>query len=246
MNRILFEDNEIGDSGRVCVAGRRARHITKVLKPEVGATLRVGVLDGSRGSGEVLSVTRDRVALACTFEDELPDAPRVDLLLALPRPKVMRRLWAPLASLGVGRIVLTNAAKVERNFFDTHWLEEDVYRPLLVEGLEQSGDTRVPSVTICRRLKPFVEDELDGLFPGSRRLICHPRHATPLGDAGIAGAERVLLAIGPEGGWSDYEIDMFAAQGFDCVSMGWRTLRTDVACMALIALSKAEMEKAES
>jgi len=236
MNRILMGEDEVGADGHVSLAGRRAAHIAKVLTPEVGALLRVGILDGPRGRGEVLSVTRDRVELACTFEAQPPAAPCVDLLLALPRPKVTRRLWAPLASLGVGQIILTNAEKVERNYFDTHWLEEEVYRPLLIEGLEQSGDTRLPAVTICRRLKPFVEDRLDQEFPDSKRLICHPRNAIPLGDAGLDAAPRVLVAIGPEGGWSDYEIDLFAAHGFDCVSMGWRTLRSDVACIALISI----------
>jgi len=236
MNRILMDENEVGADGHVSLAGRRSAHIAKVLKPEVGAVLRVGVLNGPRGSGKVLSVTRDRVELACTFEEQLPKAPCVDLLLALPRPKVTRRLWAPLASLGVGQIILTNAEKVERNYFDTHWLEEEEYRPLLIEGLEQSGDTRLPAVTICRRLKPFVEDELDMRFPDSRRLICHPRNAIPLRKAKLDTVPRVLVAVGPEGGWSDYEVDLFAAHGFDCVSMGWRTLRSDVACIALISI----------
>ncbi len=234
MNRVLFERGEIGADGGVCVSGRRASHIAKVLKPQAGAFLRIGVLDGACGRGEVVSVARDRVELVCTFEDDPPEMPRVDLLLALPRPKVMRRLWAPLASLGVGQIFLTNAEKVERNYFDTHWLEENVYRPLLVEGLEQSGDTHVPDVTICRRLKPLVEDRLDDLSSDSRRLIFHPREATAIGDVDLGKASRVLLAIGPEGGWSDYEINLFARHGFDCVSMGWRTLRTDVACISVI------------
>ena len=253
MNRVLFEKSEVGDDGSVCVGGPRAAHIARVLKPEIGATLRVGILDGPSGWGTVRGCDLQdcsgngeasaRVALQCTFEDEPPEPPRVDVLLALPRPKVMRRLWATLASLGVGKIVLTNAEKVERVYFDTHWLDEDVYRPLLIEGLAQSGDTRVPKVTICRQLKPFVEDRLDAVFPDSLRLICHPRTAKPIGAVAVSESERVLLAIGPEGGWSDYEVDLFAAHGFDCVSMGWRTLRSDVACLALITAINVVRER---
>lgn len=235
MNRILFEDNELGSEGSVCVTGRRAAHITKVLKPKVGQELRVGLLNGPCGTATVLSVEQGRVSMSCSFEAELPEAPRIDLLLAVPRPKVMRRLWAQLASLGVGRIILTNAEKVERNYFDTHWLEPETYRPLLLEGLEQSGDTRMPEVTILRRLKPFMEDSLSESFAQHHRLICHPRHAISLGNAGLGDGRRVLLAVGPEGGWSDYEVDLFARYGFDAISLGWRTLRTDVACVALMS-----------
>ena len=239
MNRILFEAREVGADGIVHLAGRRAVHVAEVLSPALGAALRVGILDGPMGMGEVISLAPAEVTLRCTFEDAAPPPPSVDLLLALPRPKVMRRLWAQLASLGLGRIVLTNAEKVERNYFDTHWLQESVYRPLLIEGLEQSGDTRMPAVTVCRQLKPLVEDQLEPLFPDSRRIICHPRDAKSINSVGLATAPRVLLAIGPEGGWSDYEIDLFTQYGFDCISFGWRTLRADVACVALIAAVKA-------
>jgi 16S rRNA (uracil1498-N3)-methyltransferase len=242
MNRILLEQDEVGADGRACVTGRRAAHIVGVLKPAVGDSLRVGMVNGGAGMGEVLSVERGRVALACRFDEALPSPPRIDVLLAVPRPKVMRRLWSALASLGVGRIVLTNAEKVERNYFDTHWLEEETYRPLLIEGLEQSGDTRLPQVTVCRRLKPFVEDVLDREFQKGRRLICHPREAQPVGRINLSEAPRILLAIGPEGGWSDYEVDLFARYGFDCVSLGWRTLRTDVACIALISAVNAALD----
>ena len=74
----------------------------------------------------------------------------------------MRRLWAQIAALGVGRIILTNAEKVERNYFDTHILAPETYRPLLIEGLQQARDTRLP---VC--LDPpavqrsSIEDELD-------------------------------------------------------------------------------------
>ena len=239
MNRILFDESEVDRGGVVCLSGRRAAHISDVLNPVVGDSLRVGVLNGACGDGQVLSVEPDTVTLRCVFLEETVPEPSIDILLALPRPKVMRRLWAPLASLGVGRILLTNGEKVQRNYFDTHWLQEVVYRPLLIEGLEQSGDTRIPDVTICRRLKPLVTDQLDGVFPDSRRVICHPRDAKPINQIPLKSASRVLLAIGPEGGWSDYEVDLFTQYGFDCISFGWRALRADVACIALIAAVKA-------
>ncbi len=233
MNRVLFEQSEVDADGCICVTGRRAKHIINVLKPEIGDTLRVGVLDGSCGSGVVLGFDGNLVEIRCSLDEKKPEPPAVDLLLALPRPKVMKRLWAPLASLGAGRIILTNAEKVERNYFDTHWLDEDHYRPLLIEGLEQSGDTLLPRVEIQRQLKPFIEDKLESQFAGMRRLIGHPRNSHPVGALDWDN-RRVLLAVGPEGGWSDYEIDLLARHGFECITLGWRTLRTDVACIAMM------------
>src|SRR6202043_2921377 len=113
----------------------------------------------------------------CAFDATVPSRPRVDLLLALPRPKVMRRLWAQIAALGVGQIILTNAEKVERNYFDTHILSPETYRPLLIEGLQQSRDTRLPVVSIHRQFKVLVEDQLDALFGSGLRIVADPSAA---------------------------------------------------------------------
>jgi len=175
------------------------------------------------------------------FETEAPPRPRVDLLLAVPRPKVMRRLWAQLAALGVSRVILTNAERVERPYFDTHVLTPECYRPLLIEGLQQARDTRLPAVSIHRRFKVLVEDGLDALSDAGLRLVADPGAATRAGDAVRAGLgaspdARVLLAVGPEGGWNAFELRLLEAHGFQHIGMGPRTLRTDTACLALLAL----------
>jgi RsmE family RNA methyltransferase len=149
----------------------------------------------------------------------------------------MRRLWAQLSALGVGKILLTNAERVERNYFDTHVLTPDCYRPLLVEGLQQARDTRLPRVSIHRQFKVLVEDALDQLCPDGRRLVADPRVLPTVRDAVRESRdERILVAIGPEGGWNDFERRLLEAHRFEAVGMGPRTLRTDTACIALLAL----------
>ena len=238
MNLILFEPDEIGEAGTVVLGGARAAHLLSVLHVEPGHTVRVGVVDGPRGTARVESLAGDEIALRCAFEDEIPARPHVDLLLAVPRPKVMRRLWAQIAALGVGQIILTNAEKVERNYFDTHILAPETYRPLLIEGLQQARDTRVPIVSIHRQFKILIEDDLDRLSGAGLRVVAHPSAATPLADVvRTAGDQRILLAIGPEGGWNAFELGLLDAHGFRSAGMGPRTLRTDTACVALIALA---------
>ena len=192
------------------------------------------------GRGRVLATGDGTVDLRCTFDEVVPAPPRVDLLLALPRPKVLRRLWSQLAALGVGQIIVTNAARVERNYFDTHVLTAACYRPLLIEGLQQARDTRLPAISIHRQFRVLVEDELDRLVPVAPRavrLAAHPGDARTIADAlRDRSAERVLLAIGPEGGWNDFELELLRVHGFVTAGMGARTLRTDTACVALIAL----------
>ncbi len=237
MNLIILERSEVGDLGDVSLSGVRADHLLNVLKVAAGRHVRVGVLDGPCGVGTVRSVAGGTVELRCAFDTTVPPRPRVDLLLALPRPKVMRRLWAQIAALGVGQIILTNAERVERNYFDTHVLTPECYRPLLVEGLQQARDTRRPDVSIHRQFKVLIEDELDTLFPSGLRLVADPVAKKQAGAVvRESTAERILLAIGPEGGWNDFETALLEAHGFQSACMGPRTVRTDTACIALLAL----------
>jgi RsmE family RNA methyltransferase len=243
LNLILLERHELVGA-RATLRDERAAHIREVLRAQTGDRLRVGLPDGPRGTATITALDDAHVELRCTWETETPPVPRVDLLLALPRPKVLRRLWAQLAALGVGRIALTNAAKVERNYFDTHVVQPATYRPLLLEGLQQAQDTRLPLVSLHKQLKPLVEDRLDELFPDTLRLLADPSALETLQSripAGFAG--RILLAVGPEGGWTDFERDLFARQGFLGIGLGPRTLRTDTACVALLANTHADLAR---
>lgn len=240
MNLILLEADEVRAGGDVRLTGPRAAHLLNVLTVAAGDAVRIGIVDGPRGVGQVRAVEDGAVELGCTFEAAAPPVPAIDLLLALPRPKVLRRLWAQIAAIGVGQIVLTNAERVERNYFDTHVLTPECYRPLFIEGLQQARDTRMPAVSVHRQFRKLVEDDLDSLFPSGLRLVADPS-ATQSAQAGVRtrGADRILVAIGPEGGWNAFELDLLAGRGFHAVGMGPRTLRTDTACIALLTLVHA-------
>jgi len=236
MNRILLEPDEVDANGAVCLTGRRADHLLNVLQVVPGRTVRVGILGGTTGSAAVTTVEAGRIRLVCRLDPPVPPGPVPDLLLAVPRPKVLRRLWAPLAELGVRRVVLTNAEQVERVYFDTHWLHPDVIRTEWIKGLEQQAvDTHLPEVRVCKQLKPFIEDELETYAPGSLRLLADP--AETVTDVGsLPAGKHCLVAVGPEGGWSAYERDLFQAHGFQVFSLGPRMLKVDTACVAVLSV----------
>lgn len=215
----------------------RATHLIDVLRAQAGQDVRIGIVDGALGVGTVSSIAGRTVTLVCALEGTPPPRPVVDLLLAVPRPKVLRRLWPQLAALGVGRVMLTNAARVERPYFATHFLEAAIYRPLLLEGLQQARDTHVPVVSIHRQFRPLVEDQLDAFGPYAGRLVAHPGVTARIADRATGvGDGRVLLAIGPEGGWNAFELELLAAHGFETVAIGTRTLRSDTAVIAALTL----------
>ncbi len=242
MNLIILEERDRVDEHRARLTDARAVHLLNVLRATPGQAVRVGLLDGPFGVGTVESARNGEVMLRCVFETETAPRPRVDVLLALPRPKVMRRLWAQLAALGVGQIILTNAERVERDYFGTHILAESSYRPLLIEGLQQARDTRLPTVSIHRQFKILIEDHLDDLFSAGLRAVADPSGTASLALTVSAHQnERVLMAIGPEGGWNAFELELLAAHGFRLVGLGSRTLRVDTACTALLAMTHAAL-----
>jgi RsmE family RNA methyltransferase len=244
VNLILLDERDRAGSSHVTISDARAAHLLNVLRVTPGREVRVGWVDGPLGVGTVTSAGDGQVTMQCVFDADTPPRPQVDLLLALPRPKVMRRLWAQLAALGVGQIILTNAERVERDYFDTHVLDETSYRPLLVEGLQQARDTRLPAVSIHRQFKVLVEDHLDTLFGEGLRLAAHPAATQSAGSAIREHPDqRVLIAIGPEGGWNAFEIALLEAHRFRQVSLGARTLRVDTACTALLAVVHAAIDE---
>ena len=246
MNRILFEKSEITD-GVAEFSGERAAHIVEVLHSEVGDTVKTGELDGKIGTGVVKKIesveSKDgksyviRLELSHTGESLQPWA---DLILAPLRPRVFKRLLPQLAAMGVGDIVLVGAKKVEKAFWGATVLKEENYRPLLVDGLMQSGTTIVPRLELRRNFVRFIREELDSLYPDSTRIVAHPYNAEPIGEPPQG---RLLIAIGPEGGWTDEEVELLKSKGFQCRSLGGRILRTDTATVALLA--KLNNETAE-
>lgn len=240
MNLILLQPYSLSCDQTITLCGRQAEHVRKHLKKDVGHTFRVGIVNGPIGTATVNSIQGGQVSASCTWTLDHPQHPPIDLLLALPRPKVMKRLWAQLAALGVGHIYLTNAWKVERFYFDSHVLDPATYEPLLIEGLQQANDTFMPTVSIHRRFGTLVEAGL----PDIRRWVAHPGEDHPDGTVSpIAPGSRHLLAIGPEGGWTDHEVETLHTHAFHPLALGPRILRSDTACIAAITLLHSHLRQ---
>ena len=157
--------------------------------------------------------------------------PGIELVLAVPRPKILRRVLQATAAMGCKRLALVCSYRVEKSYLHSPALSPDAIREELVLGLEQGRDTVLPEVSIHRFFKPFIEDELEAAFPNTRRYLPHPKASDPLPSI---GPERAVLAIGPEGGWTEYEAKTLEARGFLPFTAGPRILRVDVAVPYLV------------
>ncbi|MGD9950102.1 MAG: 16S rRNA (uracil(1498)-N(3))-methyltransferase [Desulfobulbus sp.] len=234
MNLLLIEPDELIER-EVTLTGRRAEHLVKVLKVVPGETVRVGMVQGEMGIGRVLAVESGKIRLAVELTLNPVSDLHLELILALPRPIMLQRILKQATVLGVRRFHLIRSRRVEKSFFHSPVLAPEKIRGLLLEGMEQAMDTWLPEVHIHHQFKPFIKDVLPTL--NGQGLIADPGGSGSLSGIPVSGeqGQRLLLAVGPEGGWSDHELACFADQGFYGFTMGNRILHVDTAVVSLLA-----------
>lgn len=264
MNIVLFEQEEVSidDSNDVNVTvsskDRRAMHMKTVLKVETGDMIRTGIVGDRMFDAEVTVLDDGSYHLKMLTSKQRVQAQNADedisIILACPRPKALGRLYPVFSQQGVKSVAICNAARVEKPYWGSHMIKPDHYRPLLIKGLEQASvSTRLPQVTVDSRSFETFCTRLDKEFPTDRfvRLLAHPKENCHLSDylanrlAESSHQLQVVVAIGPEGGWLDFEIDSLVNDhGFTCVSFSPRVLTTDVALTSVVGLISDVMRNA--
>lgn len=231
MNLILLFPEDFVDAERVLLTGRRLEHVRNVHRATVGRELAVGVAGGRIGSGTILRLDSGALEMFVTLDREPPLPLPLTLVLALPRPKVLNRVIAGAVSLGVKRIVLVNAWRVEKSYWKSPRVTGESLRAQSILGLEQARDTLLPSIEMHRFFRKFVEDELPSLAAGTLALAAHPGSSR---ECPRTVQQAVTLVIGPEGGFIAAEAESLERAGFELVSIGERILRVETAVAALI------------
>ena len=199
----------------------------------------------------------DLVELAFTLDQAPPPPLAITLVLALPRPRVLKRALQSIAAQGVKRVVLVNSWRVDKSYWKSPAMAPASLREQLLLGLEQARDTVLPDVTLEPLFKPFAEDRLPVIAEGTRALVAHPTATTPLAevlarssgddhgrdcDGSRNGSDqapeeprRTTLCVGPEGGWIEYEVEKLTEAGCTPIALGPRVLRVEDALTSLLA-----------
>jgi RsmE family RNA methyltransferase len=231
VNLLLFAANERDAEGLVRIDDERFVHLREVIGKGLGDSVRVGEIGGAMGDAEIVAIEPGHALLRPHLQIAPPAKLPLTLVLALPRPKMLRRILRTIAELGVAELHLINSYRVEKSYWQTPALEPQAVREYLLQGLQQSRDTCLPTVHCQRRFKPFVEDVLPGLVLEKQALLAHPGQY-PACPRGLDGP--TLLVIGPEGGLIPYEVEKLEAAGCEAVSLGPRILRVENAVSGLV------------
>ncbi|MBD2859582.1 16S rRNA (uracil(1498)-N(3))-methyltransferase [Spongiibacter sp. KMU-158] len=235
MNVILLNPEDFIQENTVQINDHRAKHIREVLKAQVGDTLKCGLLGGKLGSAETVSIS-DKIELRVSLNAMPPAKLPLTLLLALPRPKAARRILRSATELGVKHIILLNSYRVEKSYWQSPLVDDAHLHAAMIEGLEQSGDTILPTLERAKLFKPFAEDQLPDRLKNTKGWLAHPYASLSLSEYPERNLkESQLLAIGPEGGFIPYEVEKLMAAGCEAFSFGSRILKVETAVPALIS-----------
>ena len=232
MNIVVLDRSDWRDEEHVRLVDRRADHIRAVLRAAVGDSVRVGELNGLLGHGRICAIDADSVVLRVELSQPPPPRHRFDVVLSLPRPKVLRRLFRTVAEYGVANLHLIHSARVEKSYWQSPLLAPDKVHDALLAGMERASDTVVPKVHQYRRFRPFVEDQLKDICAGRPCWIAQmgaslALRETPPGDA--------VVMVGPEGGFVPFELELAQAVLAQPVHLGSRTLSVDTALTSALA-----------
>ena len=232
MNIVLLHQNDWIADGIVMVRDHRAAHIREVLRAQVGDTLRVGLLGGLCGQGVIEAVDASGVRLGVQLSEPPPPRHRFDIVLALPRPKMLRRILRQCAEFGVANLHLIQSARVEKSYWQSPLLQPARVEDALLAGLERSRDTIAPRVHLHRRFRPLIEDKLPGLCAGRPCWLADMGAPMSLAEAPPGPA---LVMVGPEGGFVPFEVQLAESVQAQRVGLGQRILSVDTALITVLA-----------
>ena len=232
MNIILLRESDWTGGQSVRLSDYRAQHITKVIQPALGQLLRVGLINGCKGVGTVTAIGPTTVQLEVALTEAPLTRHPTRLVLALPRPKMLRRILRTVAEFGVDELHLIHSYRVEKSFWQSPYLQKGKVEAALIQGLERAGDTILPAVTEHPRFKPFMEDSLPGIAAERALVIAHPSGEHSLQTE--EGEKRCLL-VGPEGGFIDYEIELAQSLDAAVTHLGNRIMSVDTAVCTVLA-----------
>jgi len=232
MNLVLLEPKDFIDPDHVMIKGRRFKHLMAVNRVVEKKRLVCGILNGKMGTGLVQKISGNAIEMKLCLDHDPPDPLPLTLVLALPRPKMLKRIIESVTSLGVKKIYLINSWRVEKSFWQSPVLDEQTLKKYMILGLEQGRDTVLPQIYQKRFFTRFVKEELPVISKNTFCMTAHPK-STQICPVGMNTA--ITLVVGPEGGFIDLEAATLEQVGFSSYHIGPRILKVETAVTCLIS-----------
>ncbi len=233
MNLLLLQPSQFNSPTNAIASPRQSEHIKKILKLKSGDAITLGKLDGNIGQGIIENTDNDIQICNIVFDKAPPKTLPVTLLLGMPRPQMLKRILQTVSTMGVRELHLFQSSRVEKSFWQSPSATPEGIHEQLILGLEQGMATQLPKIEKHLRFRPFIEDKLDGIVAEAECFIADPNAESA--PHYVDAPTKTCLAIGPEGGFIEKEVDMFKARGFTPIHLGSRILKVETAVPVLLS-----------
>jgi 16S rRNA (uracil1498-N3)-methyltransferase len=232
MTRRRFIADEVSNT-RAALIGDHADHLSRVLRARVGQEFDIATGDSVR-RGKITSVTNVRVEF--DLGEEVPAVSLAEITLVLAIFKFDRMEWAieKCTELGVARIVPAIARRTDSHLAVASTKRVERWQRIARQASEQSRRAAPPEI-----VGPVKLSEVTSVSAGLRILLAESEERTSLRDVlkPNEADDGVTLAVGPEGGWVEDELQSFQQAGWISVSLGNTILRAETAAIAAVAVA---------
>lgn len=224
------------EGGRAFLLGPNANHLFRVLRVKIGQEFDVAA-DGVLRSAKVVFASHDQVEFELGAEVKSAALPQITVYLSIF--KFDRFEWAleKLTELGVGRVVPMISQRTEEHLAKAAAKRVERWRKIAREASQQARRVAPPEIIDPMSLKKAIEKE-----QGSRIVLSESEEQVLLKTALRGCAVPLSIAFGPEGGWSEVELEVFNGSGWKPASLGHTILRAETAAIAAVAVAMAEMQ----
>jgi RsmE family RNA methyltransferase len=236
MNIIILTEEDNKSENIYKIGDNRFTHINNILKSEIGDNIEVGILNGKIGTARITEKNSSEILLEIVnLEPNKIYSTKIDIICALPRPQTLKKVLNTCATMGINKLHLIRSEKVEKSYFHSPLLEEKNYNKYLIEGLEQGKRTNLPKVAIHHKFKAFFETNYNENDKKYLKLLAQPNVNNYLTKDVFTTSEHIVLAIGPESGWNEFEINFMEERGFKKFKLSEYILRVENAVTASLA-----------
>ncbi|MBK7105220.1 MAG: 16S rRNA (uracil(1498)-N(3))-methyltransferase [Ignavibacteriae bacterium] len=239
MNIIILSEKDRLNENQYRIDDERYSHIINILNSELNDFVEIGLLNNKIGIAKIILIDEKKLILEIVELYECDKSKiSIDLICALPRPQTLKKVLSISATMRVRNLFFIKSEKVEKSYFHSPLLFEDNYTKYLVEGLSQGKQIFLPNVSFHNKFKIFFEDEFNSKNY-DRKLLAHPNSENSLLKFKFSEVKNLVVAIGPEGGWNNFEINFMQNLDFENFILSKSILRVESAVTA--ALSQIEL-----
>jgi 16S rRNA (uracil1498-N3)-methyltransferase len=231
--RRWIADRVQGD--RAFLLGPNANHLFRVLRVKIGQEFDVAA-DGVLRSAKVVFASHDQVEFELGAEVESVALPQITVYLSIFKFDRMEWALEKLTELGVSHIVPMIAQRTEEHLAKAAAKRVERWRKIAREASQQARRIAPPEILEPAALKKVIEKE-----QGSRIVLSESEEQFSLKTMLNECKPPLAMAFGPEGGWSETELEIFNASGWKAASLGHTILRAETAAIAAVAVAMAEI-----